>query len=77
MSKQDEPVEAEPQRITRDDLEAKFKSVTGEVESTATQVRNVAIAAGAAIVVLVVLLAFLTGSRRGRSASTVVEIRRI
>ncbi len=77
MSTQSEPAETEPQRITRDDLEAKFKAVTGEVESTTEQVRNVAIAVGAAIVVILVLLAFLSGSRRGRRASTVVEIRRI
>ena len=77
MSKQSEPAETEPQRITRDDLVAKFKAVTGEVESTTEQVRNIAIAVGAAIVVILVLLAFLSGSRRGRKASTVVEIRRI
>lgn len=77
MSNDSEPVDVEPQRITRDDLEDKFRSVTGEVESTTEQVRNIAIAAGAAIVVILVLLAFLSGSRRGRRASTVVEIRRI
>ncbi|MEO1063866.1 MAG: hypothetical protein AAFZ07_20800 [Actinomycetota bacterium] len=76
MSK-DEPVEVEPQKITRDDLEAKFRSVTGEVESTTEQVRNVAIAVGAAVVVILVLLAFLSGSKRGKKGSTVVEIRRI
>ncbi len=77
MSEQTDPVEAEPERITRDDLEAKFKAVTGEVESTTEQVRNVAVAIGAAIVVILVLIAFLSGARRGRRASTVVEIRRI
>ena len=77
MSKKSEPVVTEPQRISRDDLEAKFRAVTGEVESTTEQVRNIAIAVGAAIVVILVLLAFLAGSKRGRKASTVVEIRRI
>jgi hypothetical protein len=77
VSNDSEPVDVEPQRITPDDLEDKFRSVTGEVESTTEQVRNIAIAAGAAIVVILVLLAFLSGSRRGRRGSTVVEIRRI
>ena len=77
MSEQTDPVETEPEKVTREDLEAKFKAVTGEVESTTEQVRNVAIAVGAAVVVILVLVAFLSGSRRGRRASTVVEIRRI
>ncbi|MEM9033934.1 MAG: hypothetical protein AAGA99_20430 [Actinomycetota bacterium] len=77
MSKSDAEATEEPARISRDDLEAKLRNVTGEVEQTTEQIRNVAIAVGAAVVVILVLLAFLSGRSRGRTSSTVVEIRRI
>lgn len=77
MSESDTDAVEEKPHITRDDIEAKLKSVTGEVEQATEQVRNTAIAVAAAVLVLIVLLAFLSGKRRGRSSSTVVEIRRI
>lgn len=77
MSKSETEAAQEPTRISREDIEAKLRSVTGEVQQTGEQVRNVAIAAGALIVVILVLLAFMSGRSRGRTSSTVVEIRRI
>ena len=66
---------AEP--ITRDQIEAKFRELTGgvtdEVESTRSQVVTVGLAA----VVLLVAAVFLIGRRSGRRKSTVVEVRRI
>jgi hypothetical protein len=65
------------QRITRDDIEAKFRELTGEVteevESTRSQVVTVALAVGVGLVAVV----FLIGRRNGRRRSTVVEVRRI
>jgi len=65
------------ERITRDQIEAKFRELTGgvadEVESTRSQVVTVGLAA----VVLVVAAVFLIGRRSGRRKSTVVEVRRI
>lgn len=64
-------------RITKDDLEAKFRETVGSAEETKDQVRNVGIAVGAAVLVLLVLLAFLGGKKSGKKGSTVVEVRRI
>jgi len=65
------------ERITRDQIEAKFRElaggVTDEVESTRSQVVTVGLAA----VVLLVAAVFLIGRRSGRRKSTVVEVRRI
>ena len=64
-------------RVTRDDLEAKFRELEGEATSTAEQAKSYAIAAAAIAVVAVVTVAFVLGRRKGRKKTTVVEIRRI
>ncbi len=65
------------ERITREQIEAKFRELTGEVtdevESTRSQVVTVALAAGVALVAVV----FLIGRRNGRRKSAIVEVRRI
>lgn len=70
MSPQGEP-------ITRDQIEAKFRELTGgavqEVEEVRSQALTVAAAAGVALVAIV----FLIGRRAGRRRSAVVEVRRI
>lgn len=63
--------------ISRDDIEAKFRELQGEVDDTVEQTMGVAVIAGVAVVVGVVLVAFALGRRRGRKRTTVVEIRRI
>ena len=64
-------------RISRDDIEAKFRELTGEVtdevESTRSQIVTIGLAAGVALVAVV----FLIGRRNGRRRSAVVEVRRI
>ena len=69
---------AEPtKKISREDLEAKFRDVKGDVDQRASAAKESAkpfiIGAG----VLVLLLAYLIGKRVGKTKSTVVEIRRI
>ncbi len=68
---------AGPDPITRSDIEAKFRELTGdvseEVESTRSQVLTVGLAVGVAVVAVV----FLIGRRAGRRRSAVVEVRRI
>ncbi|MGH3579683.1 MAG: hypothetical protein ACRDU0_19295 [Mycobacterium sp.] len=65
------------ERITREQIEAKFRELTGgvaeEVESTRSQV----VTAGLAAAVLLVAAVFLMGRRSGRRKSAVVEVRRI
>lgn len=64
-------------RVTRADLEAKFRELEGEANETAQQARSYALAAAAVVVVGVAAVAFVLGRRKGRKKTTVVEIRRI
>ena len=68
----------EPQaRITRDQIEAKFRELQGEVEVLEDEARNYAGVAIAAVVVTVVVVAFLLGRRKGRKGRVVVQVRRV
>jgi hypothetical protein len=71
------PMAASPGHISRDDIEAKFRELQGEVEVISDEAVNYAVVAGVALLVGVVVVAFWLGRRRGRRARTVVEIRRI
>ena len=63
--------------ITRDDIEARFRELNGDVGSEVEAVRPQLLTVGAAVVVAVIAIAFLAGRRRGRKRSAVVEVRRI
>jgi hypothetical protein len=64
-------------RITRDDLEAKLREMSGGVEETVEAVRPKLISRAVAGILLAVLVAYLLGRRRGRARSAVVEIRKV
>ncbi|MDP1805452.1 MAG: hypothetical protein Q8K72_09825 [Acidimicrobiales bacterium] len=66
-----------PTRITRDDIEAKFRSVQGEVEEQKASAVSTAVTIGAVVVVGVIAVAFLFGRRKGKQRTTIVEVRRI
>ncbi|MBX3286040.1 MAG: hypothetical protein R2746_09280 [Acidimicrobiales bacterium] len=66
----------QPAKITRDDIEAKFRELTGEVEDRAEAARSTAVTIGAVLAVTVVVGVFLFGRRRGRKSTTIVEVRR-
>ena len=63
-------------RITRDDIESRFREIQGEVVAVEDEARSslaaIVVVAGVGIVVI----AFALGSRRGRKRRTVVEVRR-
>ncbi len=67
---------AAPEKITRDDLEAKFRQLTGDVEDRADAAKTTVLAIGAVVAGAVVLGVFLFGRSRGRQRTTVVEVRR-
>ncbi|CAB4323310.1 MAG: hypothetical protein F2520_05305 [Actinobacteria bacterium] len=70
MSPQNNP------RITRDDIESRFREIQGDViaaeDEARTSLASVVVVAG----VVIVVIAFALGSRRGRKRRTVVEVRR-
>ncbi len=63
-------------KITRDDLEAKFRELTGDVDQKAEEAKETAIAVGAVVAAAVLLGVFLFGRSRGRKKTTIVEVRR-
>jgi len=65
------------EKITRDQIEAKFREVTGGVTDEVEGVKSQAMAVGMAVVLLTVAVVYLVGRRRGRRRSTIVEVRRI
>ena len=64
-------------RIPRDQLEDKFRELEGGARDQAESARSTVVTAGAVAALILLLLAFLLGSRKGRKRSTVVEIRRV
>lgn len=67
---------ADQDKITRDDIEAKFRQLTGDVDDRAEAAKSTAVTIGAVVAVVVVLGVFLLGRSRGRKKTTVVEVRR-
>jgi len=65
------------ERITRDQIEAQLREMTGGVSEEVEGVRSQALAVGLAVVVVSVAVVYLIGRRRGRRRSTIVEVRRI
>lgn len=65
------------ERITRDQIEAKFRELTGDVGAEVESARSRAIAAGVAAAVVVLVVVYLLGRRSGRRKSAVVEVRRL
>ena len=64
-------------RITRDDIEARLRALEGDVTDRVVDRKGRIVQVAAAGGILVLLIAFLLGTRRGRKKTTVVEIRRL
>ena len=69
--------QAHQTKITRDDLESKFRAFQGEVQSKVDDKKQTLIAAGAGVGMFLMLVFFLLGRRSGRKKTTLVEIRRV
>jgi len=65
------------ERVSRDDIESKFRELQGEVDIVGDDIRSYAATVGAVVVVVVVVAAFWLGRRRGKKTRTIVEIRRV
>ena len=64
-------------KVTRADLEAKLSEIDAELADTGEAVKPKAIAVGAGALVLILILAFVLGRRKGKLATTIVEVRRL
>ncbi len=65
------------QRITRDDLEAKFKALQDDVQHRVNDKKQSMTTAAVVGGVLVLLVVFFLGKRAGKKKTTYVELRRI
>jgi hypothetical protein len=63
--------------LTRYDIEAKFRQLQGEVDTTAESAKSYVLIGGIAGTILLLLVVYILGRRTGRKKSTVVEIRRL
>jgi len=63
--------------ITRADLEAKLRDITGDVSDTVEAARGIGVAVAVGAGVLLVVTAYWFGRRKGKKRKTVLEIRRI
>ena len=64
-------------RVTREELQAAFTQVLGEGEAAAGARMPQAVVLAGAVVVAVLALTYLSGRRRGRKNSAVIEIKRL
>ena len=63
--------------MSRADLEAKLTEIDAELTDTGEAMKPKAIAIGVGALVLVLIVAFLLGRRKGERRSTIVEVRRL
>ena len=68
---------AVPEKVTRDDIEAKLRELRGEVDSRVSDVKFSVTVVAVAVAVSAVVTAYWLGRRRGKRRQTVFEIRRI
>jgi hypothetical protein len=65
------------QRITRDDLEGKFRSVQNDIQAKVDDKKNSLATAAVIGGVILLLVVFVLGRRAGSKRTTFVEIRRV
>lgn len=63
--------------VSREDLEKKFNQLKGEIETAAGAARGTVTKVGVVAGVVLLILVFVLGSRRGKQGRTVVEVRRL
>jgi hypothetical protein len=65
------------QRVSRDDLEAKFRALQGDVQHKINDRKQTLIAGVAFGGMVLLIVFFLLGRRSGKARTTMVEIRRV
>lgn len=64
-------------KVTPADLQAKLTEIDAELSDTTEAVKPKAMAVGIGSLVLVLIVAFLLGRRKGEAKTTIVEVRRL
>jgi hypothetical protein len=64
-------------KLTRNDVEAKFRELQQDLTSAAEGAKSKLVVIGGAAAVAVLVFVYVLGRRAGRKRSTVVEIRRL
>jgi hypothetical protein len=77
MSKRSKTLEKPPEKVTREDIEAKLRELRGEVDDRVEEVKVPAIAIAVGVAVVTIAAAYWFGKRRGRKRQMVLEIKRI
>ena len=72
-----EAVSTEQAPISKDDIEAKFRTIKTEVDQVTTDKKNQIIPAVGLVAILIMLIAYMLGQSKGKKKSAVVQIRRI
>lgn len=67
---------SESPKITRDELESKFRALQADIQGRAADKKQSLIAIGSAVATVVVLAAYLMGRRSGRRRASRLNIRR-
>jgi ABC-type spermidine/putrescine transport system permease subunit II len=68
---------AVPEKVTRDDIEAKLRELRGEVDERVGSLKVSVTVVAVAVAVTAVVTAYWLGRRRSRKRQTVFEIRRL
>lgn len=63
--------------ITREDVEAKVRHLTGDVNEQVEKMTRAGAAVGAGLLMLLLIIVFLMGRGKGKKKTTVVEVIRI
>ena len=67
----------ESEKISPEDLQNKFNELQANLDTAANSAMDVGKKVGIVAAVLLIILVFLIGRRRGAASRTVVEIRRV
>ncbi|CAN5473506.1 hypothetical protein BH10ACT2_BH10ACT2_11760 [soil metagenome] len=65
------------QRITREDLEAKFRETQSSLQGKLEDKKQTLMSVGVGIGIVLLLLFFVLGKRAGKKKTTFVDIRRV
>lgn len=65
------------EKISREDLQDKFVELQTNIDNAASSAKDVGKKVGIVALIVLLILVFLIGRRRGRANRTVVEIRRV